>query len=152
MDVGAGSLSLKVLRRGAGDKKRAIQVDIDNCFPFVDAHVEEVSVTNDAGIIHDAIDPAESLQGGVDYPFRRFLVRNAFDAGYRRAPGRRDFICDQFGRRPIGSRLASQVIDYHFGSVCRKRQRKRAPDSGAGAGYDHDFALHHGTHEPFPII
>jgi hypothetical protein len=56
---------------------------VNDGFPFIGAHVEEKPVAEDAGIVDDAVDPAEIVKCRINDAMRGIPFRDALMAGRR---------------------------------------------------------------------
>ena len=146
VDVTAGILALEIGRRGARDVERAVQMHVDHRLPFLDRHVEEEAVAQDAGVIHDHVDPAEGINRGLDDAVGGLPLGHAVGVRHRRAAFGLDFL-DHFLCRPgvlaFARDRGADVVDDHLGAPCRHGQREIAPDAAAGACHNDDFVFQH---------
>ena len=72
----------------------AAQMDANDRVPFLDRHVEDHAVAQDAGDIHEDIELAEFLDRLIDEALATFGRRDVLVIGGGRAAGRLDFLGD----------------------------------------------------------
>ena len=77
MRVVATFLLAEMRDRGARDVEGAIEVHLDDRVPFLDRHVMEHAVAQDAGIVHDDIDTAEIVDRILHHALGVVPVRDA---------------------------------------------------------------------------
>jgi hypothetical protein len=147
--VGAGLLLLEIGRRGAADVKRAVQVHVDHRLPFLRVHLEEHAIAQDAGVVDDAVDAAEVVDGGFDDGVGAHPARDAVGVGHRLAARSADFV-HHFLRRPgvlaFAAYRCADVVHHDFGTLGRHQQRELAADAAARSGHHHDLLFHHVCH------
>jgi hypothetical protein len=119
-------------------------MNVDDRTPLGVRHLVKDTVPQDPGVVHDAIDAAECLNGGGDHALRTRRVCNAIEVGERLAAGMHNFVgdfsCRARIRQVAGGRYAG-IVDEHGSAVSRGEQSNFPSDAAAGAG-DHDhFAL-----------
>ena len=144
MDIGAGLLRPKLIRRRPADEERAIEVDADHAQPILRRHLVEDHVAQDARIVDDDVHLAERVHGALHDPLggRPFGDAVGADDGLA-AP----LLDDLFGlfRRGCGQALSRQrradVIDHDIRARQRHGDGDLPPDAATGAGNDRDFAF-----------
>ena len=108
------------------------------------AHLVEDHVAQDAGIVDDAVEPAEMVGRGLDDPAGGDRLRHALEVGDRCAASLLDLLDHFFGGRRAGAGAIggnAGIVDHDFGALRRAQQRDLAPDAAACAGDDDDFVL-----------
>ena len=152
---GARLLLLEVVGGGAADVERAVQMHVDHHLPVDMAHAMEDAVAQDAGIVDDAVDPAEVLDRGLDHALGAGRIGDAVAVGHGLAAGRLDLVADLLGRRRAAAAFAvdraAEVVDHDAGAFPGGQQRHLAADAAARAGDQHDLVLQHVGHLLLPL-
>src|SRR5262245_47433119 len=99
VDVGARLLRLEVGRRGARDVEGTVEVHVDDRAPFLERHIEEEAVAQDAGVVYDDVYGLIGIESTLDDPVRGFPRSDAIGAGDGLAAFRLDLV-DHLLRRP----------------------------------------------------
>ena len=87
----------EVIGGRARHEKAAVQMDINDRLPFLDVHLEEHAVTQDAGIVDDAIDAAEEIDRRLDDVVGRLPGRHVIGVGQCFTTGGTNFIDNLLG-------------------------------------------------------
>ena len=150
MHVSAALLLAEMRHGGAGDIEGAIQMHLDHRVPFLDRHVVEHAVAQDAGVVHHHVDAAEIVDRVLHHLLGVFPACHAAGVGDRAAGAVRlgDLGNDALRRAGIAAltgHRAADVVDHDLGAVGGQFQRRGAPDPAAGPRDDRDFPIKH-TH------
>ena len=117
---------------------------LDDGFESLHAHFVENHVTEDAGIVDDAVKPAEMIGRRLDDLAGGDRFRHRFEVGNRGAAALLDLL-DHFlggGCARTGAVSGNAgIVDHDLGAFGGAEQRDLAPDAAAGAGDDDDFVL-----------
>src|SRR3954468_22629122 len=116
----------------------------DDGLESIDAHAMENCVTQDAGIVNDAIELAKSIEGGLDDLAGGDCFRDSFEIRNAGAAPLLDLLDHSLSRRSVGARAVggdAGIVDDDLGAFCGAKQRDLAPDAAPRAGYDDDFVL-----------
>ena len=109
--------------RGAGAVEHAAQVRVDHLPPVVEAHLADVGESADAGVVHQDVDGAEALHGGVDQPLG--IAGHAHVGRERRARGNsRQAAAAHASARPACGRLMTTCMSR---SSSAERSRDQFP-------------------------
>ncbi len=151
MDIRAGLLRLEVRRRRARDVERAVEVHVDHRAPFLDRHVEEEAVAQDAGVVHHRVDTPEIVERRLHDAIGRGPVGHTVAAGGRGAAGGANFLDHSLGRpgvRAFALDRGAEVVDQYFGAGRGHGEREVASDAATGAGDEHHLAFEHQSLKP----
>ena len=113
-------------------------------FEGVDAHVVEDHVAQDAGIVDDAVEPAEMIDRRLHDLAGGDRFRDRLEIGDRGAAALLDFLDHFLGGRGAVARAvggAAGIVDHDLGALGGAQQRDLAADAAARAGDDDDFIL-----------
>lgn len=104
----------------------------------------EDHVAQDAGIVDDAVEPAEVVGRGLHDLAGGNRFRHRLEIGNSRSTALLDLLDHFLGRR--GARAATVggaagIVDHDLGALSRAEQRDLAADAAARAGDDDDFIL-----------
>jgi hypothetical protein len=135
------SLVSPVLDGVAGRCERAAQVHLDHGVPFLDRHVDEHAVAQDAGIVHQHVDRPEGVDRRLDEAPRPVVVRDVVAVGDGLAPHGADLV-DHFAGRPRRGaapvHLAAEVVDHDLGALAGVEQGVLTADATARSSDDDD--------------
>jgi len=122
----------------------ASQVDIDNGFEVVVAHLLQRRPANIPGILNEDVDAAVAVQGRVDDRLAAICGGDRFRAGLGRTAGRGDLAHHLLGRPRVGAvpgDAAAGIVDDDLRALRRKQQGVRAAQSPSASGDDGDEAV-----------
>jgi hypothetical protein len=124
----------------------ALEVDGDDGVPLGLGHVEDHAVTQDAGHVHQDVDPAPRLHDLLDH--RRALreVGHRAVVGLGGASGLLDLGHHLIGRRRFAAdavERGAEVVDDHLGPCRRQRDRDALADPPSRAGHQRGLAVQH---------
>ena len=144
MDEAAALLLPEMLSGGARHIEGAEEMHLHHRLEIIDAHLVEEAVAQDAGIVDDAVDAPEALDGLAHDAFGGGGIGDAGAIGDGLATGGADGIHHLMSgllilARAIGA--AAQIVDHDPGALGGGQQRDLAPDPAARPGDDDDFAL-----------
>jgi hypothetical protein len=129
------------------------QVDAHDVVEVLLSHVERHAITQDAGIVHEDVEPSEVIEGVGDDAFGTRVASDIVSVDNRPSPGTLDET-DDFRRARSVMRLSGQIgakVVHDDGCTFgRQRHRLRSPDALAGTGDDCYLPLET-THRPTPI-
>jgi hypothetical protein len=103
-------------------------------------------ISQNSGIIDDAIDTTECVDRGLDDPVGRFPACNAVairDGLSTRSPDLVGHLLCGVGIAAPAAGRSSKVIHDDFGALARRFQRNASSDAPTAAGNNDDFALKH---------
>ena len=130
--------------RGVRDVERAHQVHLDDGLEGFHAHFVEDHVAQNAGIVDDAVEPAEMVGRRLDDPAGGNGFRHRLEVGDRGAAALLDFLDHFLGGCGARSRAVggpAGIVDHDLGARGSADQRDLAADAAACAGDDDDFIL-----------
>ena len=130
-------LFAEIIGRCTAGVEGAIEMDLHHRVEILVGHLVEVTVAQDAGVVHHRVDAAEFLDPGLDHRARGVRIGDVAAIGDRVAPGGPDLF-DDFLRRSFGLTGAfegrAQIVDHNGGTFCGCHQGDVAPDPTAGPG------------------
>mgnify|MGYP000542407029 CR=1 FL=1 len=144
MHKGAALLLAIDPRRGMRDVERAHQVHLDDGLERFHAHLVEDHVAQDAGIIDDAVEPAEMIGRGLDDLAGGDRFRHRLEIGNGRPAALLDLLDHLLGGRRVRAGAVGRsagIVDHDLGAFRRAQERDLAPDAAACAGDDDDLVL-----------
>ena len=144
MHEGAALLFAVQPRRGVADIERTHQVHLDDGLERFHAHFVEDHVAQDAGIVDDAVEPAEMIGRRLHDLARGDRFRHRLEIGHRNAAALLDLFDHLLGGRGVRSgavRGDAGIVDHDLGAFRGAEQRNLAPNATARAGDDDDFIL-----------
>ncbi len=130
----------------------AAQMDADDRIPFLDRHVENHAVAQNAGDVHQDVELAEFLDRLVDQTLAAFRRRDVeMIGGGFAAPGLElldHVICRR--RLLLLSRDGNaEIVDHHGRALRRKCSADFASDSSSAASHGRYFAFQMTTHRRY---
>ena len=149
MHKGAGIAFAEMVGGRAADVESAVQVHVDHGVPFLEAHLVEHAIAQDAGVIDHAVKLAEIADRVGHHRLRVFITRDAAEVGDRLATHGFDFAHHFFGRCAfdVGAVGAgTEIVHHHFGASGRHCQRKVAANATSTASHQYHFTVEH-THD-----
>ena len=117
---------------------------VDHRLAVFDAHLVEDRVAQDAGIVDDAVDPAEMVDRRLDDLAGGDGFRDRLEVGDGRAAALLDLLDHFLGGRGARARAVggdAEIVDDDLGAFGGAEQRDLAADAAARAGDDDDFVL-----------
>ena len=132
-----------------GQRERALQVHRYDSVEVCLGHGEKHLVADDAGIVHDDVEPAVLLHRPLDQGLGRLPVRDRAVVGDGLTAAADDLGGDRFGRRFLGLlavQSRSEVVDHDRRAGRGKSEAVGAAEAPAAAGHDRDLAVEH-SHE-----
>ena len=118
---------------------RAHQVHIDDEPEIVQAHLREASVPQNAGVVHQQIDPTPGAHGLLCHVDHRGRVGHRAGMCQRLSAGRDDLVDHRLRGRGARAQTidgAAQVVDHDLGSARRQRQRMLATQPTPRPGHE----------------
>ena len=109
-------------RRGPVRVERALEVDVEHGVPFGIGHVEDHPIAEDAGDVHEDVDPAPGVDDLADHRARVVRLGHRAEVGGRAAALLHDLIGDLSGRllvRALATQADAEVVDDDLGSRFR---------------------------------
>src|SRR5262249_27856864 len=106
MDVGAALLLAEMRSRGARDIEAPHEMDLDDEVPIDGRHAMEDAVAQNAGIVDDGVDAAESVERGANDALRAGGLGDAVGIGGGSAARRADLLDDALRRTDVAAALA----------------------------------------------
>src|SRR5450756_2724784 len=149
MYIGARFLLAEISGGGPADVERAVQVHVDHGAPFLRVHFEKHAIAQDAGVVDDAVDAAEVVDGGLDDGVGAHPGSHAVGIGHRLTALGTDFVHHFLRRAGVFAFAAyrtADVVHHHFGALGRHQQRELATDAAARSGHHHHLVFHHVGH------
>jgi hypothetical protein len=122
----------------------ARQVDLQHGLEQVGREIVKGTVAEDAGVVHDYVDPTERLDRPLHHRGPLFRRRDAVVVGDRLAPCSSDLLDHQVGRARAAATprdVSADVVDHDARPAPRQLQRMGAAQAPAGAGHDGDVAV-----------
>ncbi len=119
-------------------------MNLDDGLEGVDAHAVEDRVAQDAGIVDDAVQPAETVDRHLDDLAGRDRFGDGLEIRHRRAAALLDFLDHFLRRRRACSRTVggdAGIVDHDLGALRRAEQGDLTADAAPGAGDDDGFAF-----------
>src|SRR5439155_10295161 len=144
VDVAARLLRLEMRRSGARDVERAVEVHLDDRAPFLDRHIEEEAVAQDAGVIDHHIELSKRIDRGLDNPVGRFPLGDAVGVRDRRAAGGADLVDHLLRRAGVAAfafHRGADIVHQHACAGGGEREREIAADAAARAGDERGFTF-----------
>ena len=145
MDEAAALLLPEMLGGGARHIEGAEEMHLHHRLEIIDAHLVEEAVAQDAGIVDDAVDAPEALDGLAHDAFGGGGIGDAGAIGDGLAPGGADGVHHLVGRAadpgPTPSALPPRSLTTTLAALGGGQQRDLAPDAAARPGDDDDLAL-----------
>jgi hypothetical protein len=130
-------------------------VDVDDRTPFLQAHVEEEAVAQDAGIVDHPVDAPEGVERALNDTAGTVPIGDAVGTGGGFAAKRPDLVDHLLcwpGVATFARHRCADIVDHHARAVCRHRQCEVAANSAAGAR-DHDhLAFQHSARHHSPLV
>ena len=114
------------------EEERALQVDVEDPVPFLLCHLQYRLHVVHAGVVDEAVDPAEPRDRGFTEPAEVVELGYIGRHGQSLAAGRLDLRCQ---RHEFGGVAGRQ---HHPRSRVGAALCDRRPEAAAGAGDDHD--------------
>ncbi|MNS93004.1 hypothetical protein D3C72_1271550 [compost metagenome] len=133
---------------------RAHQVDVHHQAEIGQIHLGERLVAQDAGVVHQDVDPAPAGHDLGDHGLDRRLVGDRGRIGHGFAAGGLDFGHHSLGRRGRSARAvagAAQIVDHHPGAARRQGQGVFAAQSAARARYNRHLTVEPDAHPASPF-
>ncbi|MNS91423.1 hypothetical protein D3C72_1255150 [compost metagenome] len=133
---------------------RAHQVDVHHQAEIGQIHLGERLVAQDAGVVHQDVDPAPAGHDLGDHGVDRRSVGDGSGVGHGLAARRRDLSNDGLSRRGRFARAvtgAAQVVDHHLGAPRRQGQGVFAAQAAARARHDRHLAVEPNAHPASPL-
>src|SRR5215471_16769044 len=100
--------------------------------PVLFAHVENHSVTENAGIVYYDAELAEIVDCALDDTLGRLEVSDALEIGHRLAASRANLLDDVFSGRsrlPCPVKVTAEIVDHDFASMFGHQERFFAADT-----------------------
>src|SRR4051812_22353998 len=153
MDHRPGILLAEMRRASPAHAERAVQMHHDDVGPVRPAHAMEYLVAQDAGVVDQDVDAAESVERLLDdlVAVRRLADRE------RRGDGLTalfldlvDHLLRRTGVAAGAIERRADVVNQDLGALLRHQHRDGAADAAAGAGDDGDFVLNDSGHMRLP--
>ena len=119
-------------------------MNLDDGFEGVDAHAMKDRIAQDAGVVHHAVEFAETVDGHLDDPAGGDGFRDALEIGHRRTAAFLDFLDNFLGWRSARTRAVggdTGIVDHDLGALGGAQQRDLAPDASPGPGDDDGLVL-----------
>src|SRR5690606_26751101 len=120
------------------------QVHVDDRIPIVLGHLVEDHVPQDAGHVHDAVDPAEGVDRLLHHALRGLEVGDALAVDDGSTTRLLDDLDDFLSRRLVltlaGYRTA-EIVDHHLRALCSGKDRDLPSDAAAGTGNEDDLTF-----------
>ncbi len=139
---------------GAGDQEVAAQVDLDHGVPLLDRHVEDHPVAQDAGVVHDRVDPAEGVVREVEEGLGPLGFGDVVEVRDGLAAGGDDLL-DHLGGGPgVGAAavpFASEIVHDDRRALGREEDRLPPADPPSGTRDHGHLAVEQGHACP-PVI
>ncbi len=137
--------------------KRASQVNLDDRIPFVDRHVGQHAVAQNAGIVDEHVEAAKGRDRLIDHPFGAVPIGHVIAIGDRLAPHGPDFFHNRFGgfaRPAFACPLSAEIVHHDPGALTREFQAMLPPDTSGAARHDNDAPLAQSRRHSFslPVI
>ena len=134
---------LPVRHRGVRRRVVPAQVDPDDGVPLLRRHLQHGPVAQHAGVVDQAVEPAELGHRGRDQPVGHLDVGDVALDEHRRAAGSGD-LADH-----PGADVRVELVEHDRRSLPRALQRLPAAEPAPGAG-DHDHLVVQQTHAGEP--
>src|ERR1017187_7966656 len=112
-------------------------MDADHGVPFVDRHIDEHPVTQNAGVVDQDIDRPEVVDRRLDQATGAVVVRDVVTVGHGFPTHPADLLDDFAGWAGGASAsvdLGPQVVDDHFGPLAGELEGMLTPDAPAPSG------------------
>jgi hypothetical protein len=122
----------------------ALQVHGDHGVPLLLGHVDEHTVAQDAGVVHEDVEVAERLDGGVDQALAAFPVGHVVAVGDGLAAHALDLGHDLLGRRETATRAvggAPEVVHDDLGALGGEEEGVLTADAAPRPRDDGDPAV-----------
>ena len=132
-----------------------LEVHGDNGVELLLAGVGDHPVPHDAGIVHQHVESAEGVDGGLNQPGSFVPISHVRATGDGFPTGGNDFVDNTLGRTTATGGRAVQsdadVVDDHSRALCGEGERMRASDPATGAGDDDNPTVKqsHGVSLPY---
>ena len=121
--------------------ERPAQVHPYDGVPFIDRHVDQHAVAQNAGVVHQHIDAPERVNGRVNQAPGALVVRHIIAVGHRLA-AHGPHLVDHLPRRPVRRTGAvdfgPEVVDHDLGALAGELESVLPSDAPAPSGDDHD--------------
>ena len=112
-------------------RPRAVQVHLDDRVEVLGRHVEDRAVPNDAGVVHEDVEPTELRHGLLDHLAGLVVVRHVGVVGRRHATAVLDDLHGLIRRsgRALTRHRSAEVVDQHVRPVLGQLHRVAAADA-----------------------
>jgi hypothetical protein len=143
-----------VLDRVADRAEGAAHVDPDDRVPFVDAHVDEHPVADDAGVAHERVEAAPGVECLLDHRAGGVEIAHVVAVDHGFATGGDDRIDHLLGRArvvAVSCERGADVVDDDLGSRRRERQGVGTAQSASGSRDDHHSVIAD-PHPSLPLL
>jgi hypothetical protein len=124
----------------------ALHVHADDRVEVVLGHREDHLVSQDAGVVHEHVEPAERLDRLVDHVLGAGEVGDVVVVGDGLATlllDERGHLLGGAGVGALTGRGPAEVVHHDLGALRRELQRLAPPDAMTRAGDDRDLAVEH---------
>ena len=126
-------------------------MDLDDGVPLLKGHVEHHAVPEDAGVVHDRVEPAPRVQGEADQRLGAGLLRHVLEVGNGLTAGGGDLPRHLRGGPvvcPGAVPLTAKVVHDHPRALLGEQERFAAADASARAGDQGHLPVQHRHEEP----
>ena len=137
--VAALRLVAPVRGRVTGSAEVPPQVNAHHRVPLLFARRDEHAVAEEAGVVHQHVEPSEGLDRRRHEPLRPFPIRDVVAVRHglsaRRANGLHDLVR---GRAPAAATvgLHAEIVHHHLRPLPRELEGVLPPDASPGSGHD----------------
>src|SRR5271155_4363693 len=114
---------------GACDGEGAREMNPQYGLPLVVTHIDQHSVANNAGVIHDHIEPVEGLKRLCYQAISAYGIRNVLIISQSNTSGGFDLVCNDVRRSPG----TAKIVNHYLGSFGRQEQGVFAADASPSA-------------------
>ena len=128
---------------------RSEEVDLHDELEILGRHVVEGLVAQHARVVHNDVDRAEGIDGGLHDVGGRRGLGDGIVVGDGDAAGRLDLVDHLVGRgmtAPFAVDRATRIVHDHLGAAAGQQQRMRAAEPVARAGDDGDAIVEADCH------
>jgi hypothetical protein len=118
----------------------ALEVDAHDVVEVVLAHVEEHPVAQEAGVVHEDVEPAPLLEAAPDHGERVVPIGDVAAVGHRVATRSADLVDHRVGRArlTLTREREPEVVHHDLHALPRQRERVRPTEAAPRAGDERD--------------
>ena len=149
----AGALRPEPGRGGPRGVEAPLEVHVDDRVPVFLRHLVEDGVAQDPGVVHDDVDPPETVDRLLDHPLRGAEAHDAVEVGLRLAARIANRAHRLEGGGPVlavAGGGATRIVHDHLRAVRSEHLRDLGADAAPGAGDQRDLSFDQPRHEVLP--